>query len=121
MTHQIKFTDTKDTKGEFKTHSTTLNYKTINNNALLIVGTTIVGTAFTIFTADNVLKENINMKNDIKLEMLDSYKNLTTTPIYSENEDYSKILTNVVTEMLSNTEDFSDINQYINDNFWDLV
>ena len=53
--------------------------------------------------------------------MLDSYKNLTTTPIYSENEDYSKILTNVVTEMLSNTEDFSDINQYINDNFWDLV
>ena len=60
------------------------------------------------------------MEKDIKLEMLDSYKNLTTG-IYSENEDYSKILTNVVTEMLSNTEDFSDINQYINENFWDLV
>lgn len=60
------------------------------------------------------------MEKDIKLEMLDSYKNLTTG-IYSENEDYSKILTNVVTEMLSNTQDFSDINQYINDNFWDLV
>ena len=29
MTHQIKFTDTKDTKGEFKTPSTTLNYKSI--------------------------------------------------------------------------------------------
>ena len=114
MTHQIKFTDT---KGEFKTPSTTINYKTTNNNALLLV----VGTPFAIFTADNALKENINMKNDIKSEMLDSYKNLTTTPIYSENEDYSKILTNVVTEMLSNTEDFSDINQYINDNFWDLV
>ncbi|MGQ4708469.1 hypothetical protein [Capnocytophaga gingivalis] len=114
MTHQIKFTDT---KGEFKTPSTTINYKTTNNNALLLV----VGTTFAIFTADNALKENINMKNDIKSEMLDSYKNLTTTPIYSENEDYSKILTNVVTEMLSNTEDFSDINQYINDNFWDLV
>ena len=114
MTHQIKFTDT---KGEFKTPSTTINYKTTNNNALLLV----VGTTFAIFTADNALKENINMKNDIKLEMLDSYKNLTTTPIYSENEDYGKILTNVVTEMLSNTEDFSDINQYINDNFWDLV
>ena len=96
MTHQIKFTDTKDTKGEFKTPSTTINYKTTNNNALLLV----VGTPFAIFTADNALKENINMKNDIKLEMLDSYKNLTTTPIYSENEDYSKILTNVVTEML---------------------
>jgi hypothetical protein len=114
MTHQIKFTDT---KGEFKTPSTTINYKTTNNNALLLV----VGTTFAIFTADNALKENINMKNDIKSEMLDSYKNLTTTPIYSENEDYSKILTNVVTEMLSNTQDFSDINQYINDNFWDLV
>ena len=114
MTHQIKFTDT---KGEFKTPSTTINYKTTNNNELLLV----VGTTFAIFTADNALKENINMKNDIKSEMLDSYKNLTTTPIYSENEDYSKILTNVVTEMLSNTEDFSDINQYINDNFWDLV
>ena len=114
MTHQIKFTDT---KGEFKTPSTTINYKTTNNNALLLV----VGTTFAIFTADNALKENINMKNDIKSEMLDSYKNLTTTPIYSENEDYSKILTNVVTEMLSNIEDFSDINQYINDNFWDLV
>ena len=113
MTHQIKFTDT---KGEFKTPSTTINYKTTNNNALLLV----VGTTFAIFTADNALKENINMKNDIKSEMLDSYKNLTTG-IYSENEDYSKILTNVVTEMLSNTEDFSDINQYINDNFWDLV
>ena len=114
MTHQIKFTDT---KGEFKTPSTTINYKIINNNVLLLV----VGTTFAIFTADNALKENINMKNDIKSEMLDSYKNLTTTPIYSENEDYSKILTNVVTEMLSNTEDFSDINQYTNDNFWDLV
>jgi hypothetical protein len=118
MTHQIKFTDTKNTKGEFKTPSTTINYKTTNNNNALLL---VVGTTFAIFTADNALKENINMKNDIKSEMLDSYKNLTTTPIYSENEDYSKILTNVVTEMLSNTEDFSDINQYINDNFWDLV
>ncbi len=114
MIHQIKFIDTKE---EFKTPSTTLNYRTNNFNALLL----FVGTTFTIFTADNALKENINMKNDIKLEMLDSYKNLTTTSIYSENEDYGKILTNVVTEMLSNTEDFSDINQYINDNFWDLV
>ena len=79
-----------------------------------------VGTTFTIFTPANALKENIDMEKDIKLEMLDSYKNLTTG-IYSENEDYSKILTNVVTEMLSNTQDFSDINQYINENFWDLV
>ena len=53
--------------------------------------------------------------------MLDSYKVLNNHSIYSENEEYSKILTNVVTEMLSNTQDFSDINQYINDNFWDLV
>ena len=93
MTHQIKFTDTKNTKGEFKTPSTTINYKTTNNNNALLL---VVGTTFAIF-------------------------NLTTNPIYSENEDYRKILTNVVTEMLSNTEDFSDINQYINDNFWDLV
>lgn len=56
------------------------------------------------------------MEKDIKLEMLDSYKNLVLL-VYSENEDYSKILTNVVTEMLSNTQDFSDINQYINENF----
>ena len=35
------------------------------------------------------------MEKDIKLEMLDSYKNLTTG-IYSENEDYSKIITILV-------------------------
>lgn len=53
--------------------------------------------------------------------MLDKYNLLNTHSIYSESEGYKKILTNVVTEMLSNTQDFSDINQYINDNFWDLV
>ncbi|EKY11604.1 hypothetical protein HMPREF9075_00604 [Capnocytophaga sp. oral taxon 332 str. F0381] len=113
MTNQIEFIHTKK---EFTAPSATLNYKTNNINTLLL----FVGTTFTIFTPANALKENIDMEKDIKLEMLDSYKNLTTG-IYSENEDYSKILTNVVTEMLSNTQDFSDINQYINENFWDLV
>ena len=113
MTNQIEFILTKK---EFAAPSATLNYKTNNINTLLL----FVGTTFTIFTPANALKENIDMEKDIKLEMLDSYKNLTTG-IYSENEDYSKILTNVVTEMLSNTQDFSDINQYINENFWDLV
>lgn len=113
MTNQIEFIHTRK---EFTAPSATLNYKTNNINTLLL----FVGTTFTIFTPANALKENIDMEKDIKLEMLDSYKNLTTG-IYSENEDYSKILTNVVTEMLSNTQDFSDINQYINENFWDLV
>ena len=113
MPNQIEFIHTKK---EFAIPSATLNYKTNNINTLLL----FVGTTFTIFTPANALKENIDMEKDIKLEMLDSYKNLTTG-IYSENEDYSKILTNVVTEMLSNTQDFSDINQYINENFWDLV
>ena len=113
MTNQIEFIHTKK---EFTAPSATLNYKTNNINTLLL----FVGTTFTIFTPANALKENIDMEKDIKLEMLDSYKNLTTG-IYSENEDYSKILTNVVTEMLSNTQDFSDINHYINENFWDLV
>ena len=113
MTNQIEFIHTKK---EFTAPSATLNYKTNNINTLLL----FVGTTFTIFTPANALKENIDMEKDIKLEMVDSYKNLTTG-IYSENEDYSKILTNVVTEMLSNTQDFSDINQYINENFWDLV
>ena len=113
MTNQIEFIHTKK---ELTAPSATLNYKTNNINTLLL----FVGTTFTIFTPANALKENIDMEKDIKLEMLDSYKNLTTG-IYSENEDYSKILTNVVTEMLSNTQDFSDINQYINENFWDLV
>lgn len=114
MTNQIEFIDTKK---EFATPSATLNYKTNNINTLLLV----VGTGFTIFTADNALKETISMKNNIQKEMLDSYKALSNHSIYSESEEYSKILTNVVTEMLSNTQDFSDINQYINENFWDLV
>lgn len=113
MSNEVEFINTKK---EFTTPSSTLNYSTNNINPFLLS----VGIGAFLFTANNTLKQTISMKNDIKLEMLDSYKKLTT-PMYSESEDYSKILTNVVTKILSNTEDFSDINQYINDNFWDLI
>ena len=39
----------------------------------------------------------------------------------NQEEDYKKTLTSVVEKMLSNTENFSDIEQHIRDNFWDLV
>lgn len=58
---------------------------------------------------------------DIYFLILQKKNTMFGFPEATLNEDYSKMLTNVVTEMLSNTEDFSDINQYINDNFWDLV
>lgn len=112
--HNIEFVTSEE---NLTTPSSTINYKTNDFKALLL----FAGTTFTIFIADNVLKETISMEKDIQIEILDTYKILDNDSIYIDQEDYSKILTNVVKEMLSNTEDFSDINQHINDNFWDLV
>jgi hypothetical protein len=60
------------------------------------------------------IETSIYLKNDKSIDL--DYKNFI-----SQNYNYEDILINVVNEMTSNEEDFSEFDKHIQDNFWDLI